>query len=100
MRSLRSRAPAMYDSARSTSRILKSMRITCSFAPPWSGPERAPMAEVIAAYILARVPAVTHAANVEELHLGSAFTVKISYHIPALDASLLPSDHMKHKVVA
>ncbi len=62
----------MKSSTRSRDPISSSMRMTASFAPPWSGPFKVAMAEVIAECMSASVAAVTRAANVEAFSSWSA----------------------------
>src|SRR5579884_1465598 len=62
----------LFESARSTDLISRSILITRSLAPPWSGPFSVPIAEVMAECISESVEAVTRAAKVEALKLWSA----------------------------
>ena len=51
-------------------------RITSTFAPPWLGPFRVPMAEVMHEYMSDSVPAVTRAEKVDAFIPCSAWSTK------------------------
>ena len=61
--------------------------MTPTFAPPWSGPLRAPMPETTPEYMSERVATVTRAANVEAFSSWSAWrisAVSIAFSASAL----------------
>ena len=76
MRILSARAFRIHASALAGSLIFSTMSMTCSLAPPCSGPLSAPMPDTTAECTSDRVAAVTRAAKVEALNSWSAWRMR------------------------
>src|SRR5439155_1553711 len=87
-------------SARSGALICSTIRMTCSMAPPWSGPLRAPIAEVIAECRSDMVAAVTRAAKVEALNSWSACRMSATSNVFTSSGVGLPPRSMARKFAA
>ena len=73
MRALSASAFRIHASALAGSLICSTMSMTCSLAPPCSGPFSAPMPDTTAEWMSESVAAVTRAAKVEALNSWSAW---------------------------
>ena len=83
MRALSASAFRIHASALAGSLIFSTMSMTCSFAPPCSGPLSAPMPETTAECRSDRVAAVTRAAKVEALNSWSAWRMSATSKVLA-----------------
>ena len=96
MRALSASAFRIQASARAGILICSTISMTCSLAPPCSGPLRAPMAAVTAEYRSESVAAVTRAAKVEAFNPWSACRIRpMSKVLAASSAGLLAGQHVE-----
>ena len=74
--------------------------ITCSLAPPWSGPLSAPIAPVIAECMSDSVEAITRAVNVEAFISWSAWRIRATSNVLTASSDGRSPDNMYRKLAA